>query len=98
MSASAVRGARVVDRTVTAPAQMRGFGGSRRGPPISTDIFEIYRLAVDAARRRRDPVGELPQLRDRLHQTLHVLFVRLRRQPLVLMRVPLGLAQQPTVR
>ena len=34
--------------------------------------FELDRLTVDTARRRRDPVGHLPGLEDRLHQALDV--------------------------
>src|SRR3989338_8969612 len=61
------------------------------------DVLEVGRLAVDPAGRRRDPVGELPALRHRLHQAPDVGRVRLGGQPVVLLRVPLSLAQHAAV-
>src|SRR3989338_570556 len=61
------------------------------------DVLEVGRLAVDPAGRRRDPVGELPARRHRLHQALAVARARLGGQPLVLPGIPLGLAQHATV-
>ena len=39
------------------------------------DVFEVERLAVDAARGRRDPAGDLAALGHRLHQAAHVLAI-----------------------
>src|SRR5215470_12759968 len=45
-------------------------------------VLELHRLAVDPARRRRDPAGELPRLDHRLHQARHEGVVVGGRQPL----------------
>src|SRR5215467_2385463 len=62
-----------------------------------TYVLEVDGAAVDAAGRRRDPVGEARDLGHRLHQAPDVRLVRLGRQPLVLARVPLGLAEHAAV-
>src|SRR5262245_11182005 len=60
-------------------------------------VLELHRLAVDAARRRRDPPGKLPRLHHRLHQTRHERVVVGRRQPLAMASIPLRLAHDPPV-
>src|SRR5262245_29204879 len=67
-------------------------------PGAQLDVLELDRLAVDAARRRRDPARELAGLGDRLHQRRHVDLVVGRRQPRVLAGVPLRLADDAAVR
>jgi hypothetical protein len=42
-------------------------------------ILELERLAVDAFAGRRDPVGDLADLLDRLHQRTDIVEVGLRR-------------------
>src|SRR5437899_7805004 len=78
---------------------MRSASAPLSTPPCSgqADVLEIDRLAVDAAGRRRDPVGEAAALGDRLHQALEVRLVGLGRQPLGPLRIPLGLAENATV-
>src|SRR5206468_12663780 len=84
-----------------------GYGGhygrvrAPLGPPMwsfEPHVFEIDRLAVDPARRRRDPVRELRARDDRLHQARDVLLILPARQPLRLLRLPLGFAHEPPVR
>src|SRR5215470_7085221 len=60
-------------------------------------VLEVDGPSVDAAGRRRDPAGEARDLSHRLHQARDVRLVRLGRQPLVLARVPLGLAEHAAV-
>src|SRR5258705_6446886 len=62
------------------------------------DVLEVSGSAVDAPRGRRDPVGHLAGLGDRLHQAPHVGLVLRGGQPLVMVRVPLRLADHPAVR
>src|SRR6267142_3758620 len=67
------------------------------GTGAQLHVLELDGLAVDAARRRRDPAGELAGLDDRLHQRRHVDLVLRRGQPVVLAGVPLGLADHAAV-
>src|SRR5260370_34014905 len=74
----------------------RGFPNSRGvttlGMAVSSgepDVLEVQGLAVDAARRRRDPAGELSGLGDGAHQALDPGLGLRGRQPRVLLRVPL---------
>src|SRR5438132_444130 len=60
-------------------------------------VLELDRLAVDAARGRRDPAGELARLHHRRHEARHVGLVLRRRQPLVLAGVPFGLTDDAAV-
>src|SRR5712691_2663962 len=76
-------------------------GFTRPPPPpgsAEANVLEVARLAVDAARRRGDPVRHLPPLGHRLHQATHVGRVLLGGQPVAMARVPLRLAHDPAVR
>src|SRR5262245_33746728 len=55
--------------------EVTGFGATGRLP--EPDVLEVNGPAVDAARRRRNPVRELPRVGHRLHQALHVHLVLL---------------------
>ena len=61
------------------------------------DVLEVDGPAVDAARWGRDPVGETGDLGHRLHEALDVGLIRLGREPFVLARIPLGLAEHAAV-
>src|SRR5689334_2173196 len=61
------------------------------------DVLELHRLAIDPARRRGDPAGELAGLGHRRHQRGHVGLVVGRRQPLGLAGIPLRLAHDAAV-
>src|SRR5260370_3579432 len=63
-----------------------------------TNVLEIGGLAVDAARGRRDPVGDLAALGHRLHQAPHVGLILLGGQPVAMARVPLRLSDDPAIR
>src|ERR1700730_3850816 len=63
-----------------------------------TNVLEIGGLAVDAAGRRRDPVGDLAALGHRLHEAAHVGLVLVGGEPVAMARVPLRLADDPPVR
>src|SRR3954470_9818539 len=67
------------------------------GAGAQLDVFELDRLAVDAARGRRDPAGELAGLHHGRHERRHVGLVVRRGQPVMLARVPLGLADDTAV-
>src|SRR6478672_12228583 len=62
------------------------------------DVLEVDGLAVDAARRGGDPVGEFSRLGDRVHQALDVRLVAFVGQPVTMPAVPLGLADHAAVR
>src|SRR6185369_2168225 len=49
-------------------------------PSIETYIFEVNRLAVDASRRRSNPVRKFSRLQHLSHQRLHILMILCRRQ------------------
>ena len=46
-----------------------------------SNVFKLKRLAFNASRRRRDPVGDLARLSHRMHQAAHVFAIFHRRQP-----------------
>src|SRR4029453_13909348 len=77
------------------PVTARGAMATSSGEP---DVLELDGLAVDPARGRRDPAGELARLRHALHETPHEGLVLGGRQPRTVLRVPLRLAEHPAVR
>src|SRR5262245_42030051 len=76
-----------------------GTTGSATGtvPTDQLHVLELRRLAIDAARRRRDPAGELPRLHHRLHEARHEGVVVGRRQPLAMPGVPFRLAHDAAI-
>src|SRR6187402_2332067 len=62
---------------------------------LSAHVLEVNWLAIDPALRRRDVVGELARLEDRLHlQAAQIVLVSARRQPFVLTPLPLLVGHQ----
>src|SRR4051794_20160985 len=70
---------------------------SMKGLSAEAHVLEIDRLAVDADRRRGDPVGELAGLDDASHQRRDEGPIFIARQPLALVRLPLSLVDYPPV-
>ena len=56
------------------------------------DIAEVHWLAVTAARWRRNPVGKLARLCDRLHEALNIVFIGLSGELSILLGLPLSFA------
>ena len=56
---------------------------------VEAHVFEIEGLVVDAACRRRNPVGKLARLGDTSHERCHEGAIGCARQPAVDVRVPL---------
>src|SRR5690606_36122515 len=75
---------------------------ARTGSPsglVVADVLEVDRLAVDAAGRRCDPVGEVPWREDGpMHDGAQVGLVRLARQPLVPLPFELLLGDEAALR
>src|SRR5437588_389461 len=90
-------------RSGGAPLVRVAWWGAPKWPPNpllaggELHVLELDRLAVDAARGRRDPAGELARLHHRRHEARHVGLVLRRRQPVVLAGVPFGLADDAAV-
>src|SRR4029453_12235716 len=76
------------------PVTARGAMTTSSGKP---DVLELDGLAVDPTRGRGDPAGELARLRHALHEAPHERLIRGGGQPPLVLRVPLGLADDPPV-
>src|SRR5215813_3975708 len=77
------------------PVTARSAIATSSGKP---DVLELDGLAVDPARGRRDPAGELARLRHALHETPDEGLILGGGQPVPVLRVPLRLADHSAVR
>ena len=54
--------------------------------PVKLNVLILYRVAVDASPRRRDPVGKLARLGHLNHDAFDVIAICLRAEPFALAR------------
>src|ERR1700724_3006385 len=64
---------------------------------IETDVLELDRQSVDAARRGRNPVGEFTRFDYAAHQRIHKGVVRIDGQPRAALPVPSLFGKNPPI-